>query len=648
MTAHAERIDPEFVAKYKDRMPPWGPLGYVTYKRTYARRVGDRTEEWWETIWRCCDGILKIGGIFTQEEIQKLYDKVFNLKCCFAGRSLWQLGTNTVEKIGGDSLINCWAVAVDDPVESFCFAFDELMLGGGVGFNIQREYVYEMPKVRYSVDVVRRDEKDVDFIVPDNREGWVELLRRVLSAFYYTGKSFHYSTICVRGKGAPIRSFGGTASGPEDLCDGIEEVCKILKSRVGKKLRPIDCLDIMNLVGSIVVAGNVRRSALLALGDADDQQYLNAKNWSKGKVPNWRAMSNNSVVCNDIENLPAKFWGGYNGEGEAYGLVNLNNCQAYGRLIDGDDYRLDKDVISVNPCGEITCGNQESCNLSEIFLPNVKDEEEFKEVATLCYKISKTISCLKFSHLGTQDVVSRNHRIGIGVTGFLQAEHLRKEKVFENVYRHIEEMDRQYSKLLKVKPSIKLTTCKPSGTLSLLPQVTPGVHPAYAPYYIRRIRMASDDPLVETCRNNGYYVEPVRNFDGSFDRNTAVVSFPVKTPEGAICAKDLTAVQQMEWHKWLQTHWADNSVSVTVYYKKEELPEIQAWLKENYNKSVKSISFLLHKDHGFHQAPYEEITREQYEEMVSQTKPITCIIGDSGDHELPENLECSKGACPIK
>jgi ribonucleoside-diphosphate reductase alpha chain/ribonucleoside-triphosphate reductase len=234
------------------------------------------------------------------------------------------------------------------------------------------------------------------------------------------------------------------------------------------------------------------------------------------------------------------------------------------------------------------------------------------------------------------------------VTGFLQAAHLRNEIIFDNVYRHIEECDRQYSKLLRVKPSIKLTTTKPSGSLSLLCGVTPGVHPAYAPYYIRRIRVASDDPLVEVCRKNGYYIEPVRNFDGSFDRNTAVVSFPVKTPEGAICAKELTAIQQMEWHRWLQTHWADNSVSVTVYYKKEELPEIQAWLKENYNKSVKTISFLLHKDHGFQQAPYEEISKEQYEEISSKVKPITSIIGDSGEHELSDNLECSKGSCPVR
>jgi len=391
MSKYVDAIGDPFVNQYKRKTPPWGPVGYCVYKRTYSRKVEgeDRTEEWWETVRRCCNGIIKIGGKFTDNEIKTLYDKVFNLKCSFSGRALWQLGTETVDRLGADSLQNCWSLAVTDPVEAFCFTFDELMLGGGVGFNIQREFVYEMPKVKYDVKVVRRDEKDVDFIVPDNREGWVDLLRRTLTAFYYTGKSFDYSTICVRGKGAPIKGFGGTASGPEDLCNGIEQICNILRGRVGKKLRPIDCLDIMNIIGSVVVAGNVRRSAQVALGDMDDRQYLDAKNWGKGAIPNWRSMSNNSVVCNDFKHLPSKFWSGYNGEGEPYGLINMKNCQTYGRLADGKGYRPDRNVTSVNPCAEIPLVGSsgingqvggESCNLAEIFLPNLAGQEEFKDV----------------------------------------------------------------------------------------------------------------------------------------------------------------------------------------------------------------------------------------------------------------------------
>ena len=1133
MLTLADSISDKFVEKYKDKMPPWGPVGYVVFKRTYSRKIegGKRKEEWWETVRRCVNGILKIGCKMTKEEAETLYDKVFNLKCSFGGRSLWQLGTATVDKLGGDSLQNCWCCCVNNPVESFCFLFDELMLGGGVGLNIQAEHVYEMPKVKYDVKVVRRDEKDVDFVVPDNREGWVDLLRRTLQAFFFTGKSFCYSTICVRGKGAPIKGFGGVASGPEDLCWGIEQIANILRSRVGKKLRPIDCLDICNIIGAVVVAGNVRRSAEIMLGDANDDLYLDAKNWGKGQIPNWRSKSNNSVICNHFDELPSKFWSGYNGEGEAYGLVNLRNCRAFGRLTDGKDYRLDKNVVGTNPCvvgdtlvyvadgrgnvpirrlaaegkdvpvfclddqkkvvirhmrnprvtgvlqpikkitlenghvlrvtanhkfltsegqhveagklkvgdglrtlcryeasikdifpsansnsqdylwlkfgtkpsrpehrlvaeffadrkivqGELVhhkdynaknnapsnleimkkivhdhlhrddkigdknpmrraktewsedkwagyrkhvsdsvkaelngrycgqtnddlkkhamllcqkfgrrfsreewqvyakengipqnfskwrkdhlngicslaawaaselgfdkemmadldvrtlrlyknvladgydafiadghvfvrkkcefCGNEftvsaqqreaglcsstcanlrswakpdvaekrkkgmkiarnkrmaevresqlaiflktkavlgrtpekrewqqackqddasfeisrvtspfrywrdlkqaaetfnhrivsieddgiedvyngtvdefhnffmggfeektknckrkylycntlqcgevplndmESCNLAELFLPNIADEAEFKQCAELMFKVVKSISYLPFIHEGTNAVVKENHRLGIGVTGFLQAGHLRNEKVFDNVYKHIEKMDREYSKQNGLKPSIKLTTVKPSGSLSLLAGVTSGGHPGYSPYYIRRIEMDSTDPLVAEAAKHGYHVEPKLMQDGTRDLNTMVVEFPVKLPDGTICAKDLTAIQQMDWAKWLQTHWSDNSVSVTVYYKKEELPAIKDWLKENYDKHIKTLSFCLHSDHGYKQAPFEEISKEKYEELVAKVKPIVRIASDEGDETLKGNLECSSASCPVR
>lgn len=643
-------ISEDFVKKYKSKIPPFGPVGYITYKRTYARRIDgeNRTEEWYETIRRACNGLLDIGGKFTREEIELLYDKVFNLKCSFSGRALWQLGSETVKKLGGDSMMNCWEVAINDPIDCFCFTFNELMLGGGVGFNLQQEQVFEIPKVKFDVNVVRRDEKDVDYIVPDNREGWVDLLRRVLTAFFVTGKSFTYSTICIRGKGTLIQSFGGTASGPEDLCKGIGQIVAILKSRHGDKLRPIDCLDMLNIIGSIVVAGNVRRSAQLALGDMNDPLYLDAKNWAKSSIPNWRAMSNNSVVCNKFEHLPAKFWNGYNGEGEAYGLINLKNCRQFGRLADGRDYRPDRKVVGTNPCGEVTLESYESCNLSEIFLPNIKDKNDFIETAILMYKATKSISCLPFIHDQTNAVVSENHRLGNSVTGFLQAKaELRNEKVFDEVYKALEKEDKVYSKILGCKPSIKLTTVKPSGTLSLLAGVTPGVHPAYAPCYIRRIRMASSDALVQQCKEHGYHVEPVRNFDGTFNWDTMVVSFPIKVPDGTVCAKDLTATQQLDYARWLQTNWADNSVSVTVYYRKEELPSIRTWLEENYDKSVKTVSFLLHNEHGFAQAPYEEITEEQYKALAKGVRPINRLESDTGQ-AFKDSLECSGGACPVK
>lgn len=224
------------------------------------------------------------------------------------------------------------------------------MLGSGVGYSVEREHVYKLPKVRKDYSrPVRKDTAGADFIVPDTREGWVALLERCLqSAFSKDARyGFSYSTQLVRGKGAPIKGFGGTASGPEDLCRGIDLIGGILESRAGKQLRPIDCLDIMNILGMVVVSGNVRRSAQIALGDFDDIQYIKAKDWSSGNIPNWRSYSNNSVVCNDFHLLPQAFWDTYNGQSEPYGLINLKLAREAGRT--GEIQYPDPDVMGFNP-----------------------------------------------------------------------------------------------------------------------------------------------------------------------------------------------------------------------------------------------------------------------------------------------------------
>ena len=943
---------------------PGGPIGYITYKRTYSRRLKENdpnslTEEFNQTVERvikACRTQLKVG--FTEAEETRLEEIFLSLKGSVAGRFWWQLGTKTVDRLGLLSLQNCAGTVVDS-IRAFTWTMDALMLGSGVGYNIQREYVYQLPKVK-KVKITRQDTNDADFIVPDSREGWVMLLDKVLRSHFKTGKGFTYSTICIRGKGAPIKGFGGVAAGPEELCWGMEQISNVLNARAGKKIRPIDALDVMNIIGFVVVAGNVRRSAQLAIGDMDDLQFLNAKNWSEGSIPNWRAMSNNSVACNDIKLLPDQFWNGYNGNGEAYGLINIKLSQEIGRL--GETDYPDKNVIVYNPCvtgdteiltrdgyqridslidqkveiwngfewstvapsvtghnqelvtvtfsggrtltctkyhkfhiakgytgqsdiveakdlesgmklikhafpviehgselknaytqgfvsaegmdgyniiwvyepkymcikrleenvrqsgkeyngrkcfrfnqpvlpksfvphgynlkskldwlaglfdgdgtelkegglqlvavdlqflsglqkllttvgvqskivpaqnagyrslpdghggkkdflcqesrricigavqmqhlkslglkcermsfdkqpqrdasqfvtivdvteagtaetvycfnepkrhlgifnGVITgqCGEQplapyETCCLAETFLPNISSKKELLEVLKYLYRINKHSLALPCHAEETEEVVHKHMRMGIGVTGYLQATEEQKSWL-NDAYLELRKLDKEYSKEHGWPESIKLTTTKPSGTLSLLPNVTPGVHPAYSRYYIRRIRIASNNPLVETCRQNGYDIEYQKNFDGTDDKNTIIVSFPVSVPDGTVVAKDLTAIQQMEYVKRLQTEWSDNAVSCTVYYRAEELPEIKKWLKKNYNKSVKTMSFLLHKDHGFAQAPYEEITKEQFESYSAKVKPITS--GDVTDDQL-ESMECSSGVCPIK
>lgn len=628
---------------------PWGPVGLITYKRTYSRRLKENdvdspTEEFEDTINRVVDACrtqLKVG--FTASEEQRAKEIMLSLKGIVAGRFLWQMGTKTVNKLGLLSLQNCAFTIVNEPIRPFTWAMDALMLGSGVGYNIQREYVYELPKPK-RVKITREDTKDADFIVPDSREGWIELLRRVLEAHFIIGKGFSYSTICIRGKGTTIKGFGGLSSGPEDLCSGMSDISKIINARAGKKMRPIDCLDIMNIIGSIVVSGNVRRSAQIAIGDMDDLQFLNAKRWDLGNIPNWRAMSNNSVVCNDFSKLPEQFWQGYTGNGEPYGLINLNLARSVGRL--GETQYPDPDVGGFNPCAEQSLADKETCCLAEIYLPNISSIDELKEVATYLYRINKHSLALKCHLPETEAIVNKNMRMGLGVTGYLQATPEQQQWLPE-VYKYIRDYDVEYSAKHNFPTSIKLTTVKPSGTLSLLAGTTSGAHPAYSQFYIRRIRMASNIPLVDVCRQHGYPVEFQRNFDGTQDKNTVVVSFPCKFPDGTKLAKDMSAVDQLEVVKRLQTEWSDNAVSVTVYYRKEELDQIKEWLSKNYTNNVKTVSFLLHNDHGFDQAPLEEITEQVYNELKSKVKDISNI--SSIDENLVDGgLECVGGVCPIK
>jgi ribonucleotide reductase alpha subunit len=949
-------ISDEYAATYKNEQPNWGfnGLGYIVFKRTYARlKENGETEEWHETVQRCINGAQKIGADYTTNEAERLFDLIFNLKCNFAGRMLWQLGAPTVDRFGANSLLNCWFTQMNHP-KSFKFLFENLMLGGGVGFSVRREDIHELPRIKkdvkiYHDEVNGKATKDADFIVPDSREGWIELLGKVLDSYFYSGKSFSYSTVLVRGAGELIRGFGGSASGPSILIDGITKISNVFKTREGKKLRSVDVLDINNIIGSIVVAGNVRRSAEIAIGDPDDFLFLRAKRWDLGGVPNYRAMSNNTIYCDSYEHTSDALWEGYNGNGEPYGLFNLPLSEKYGRLSDGlmkksdlypenkdnavgtnpcqpawapiltkggirkveeiqvgdfiwskdgwtkvvkkwssgvkpvykytttgsrfygtENHRLvsmgekkeakdcqsidsitgpflsdftlspqdivdglvvgdgmihkasgnlkllcigenDKDyfdseiskyigkrrdgiaeisdriipdrfyrgganvvcsflrglfsangsvcgnrvtlkssslrlieqvqdmlssvgirsyfttnkpslvkfsngeclckasydlnistdrekfisnigfiqeyknervkivkssrvketfdIISVEKiseeevfdftvdneshtywtsasnvsnCGEISLGNFECCNLSELYLNNIETKEEALECAILLNKTQKAICAMPFIHEETNEIVHKNMRIGLGVTGICQS--MDKLGWLDYVYKGLRKFDYQNSKERGWNPSIKLTTVKPSGTLSILAGSTPGVHPAFSSYFIRRIRMAANDSLVEICRDLGYHTEFARNFDGSENHDTIVIEFPCKF-ENALLAKDTTAIKQLELIKELQANWSDNAVSCTVYYKKEELSEIKEWLKANYKDNIKSVSFLLHSDHGFTQAPYEEIDEVQYEKMIKKVKPLVKI---DTSNEMIDGIECEGGVCPIR
>jgi len=623
----------------------WDNLSKIVYKRTYARNILNSNdvivgkETWKDTVLRTVYGNIKnFPHLVSEQEISDLIYYISKLKSMPAGRSLWFSGTPSHDRLQGAGLVNCWFFAIDT-WEIIPYIVDLLMLGGGVGFSVEREFISKLPKIKTNVSIEHRNTKDADFIVPDKREGWVELIYRVLESFFKTGKSFTYSTILIRGKGEPIKGFGGTSSGALPLIQAVENITKILSAREGKQARSIDIVDVVCALAEMVVAGNVRRSSLLALGDAWDKDFLLAKRWDLHLLPSYRAMANFTVVADSVDDLHKLYWETYK-SGEAFGILNRTNIQKYGRI---GEIKHDN-AIGINPCGEITLENGEPCNLVEHFLPHFDDIKDFEKGARLLHRFAKRVAMHDYHISMCDKVVKKNMRVGHGITGWLD-DHKFTLKDLDYIYRAILDEDEKVSQEYGVPKSVKITTVKPSGTLSLLGNVSPGIHPYFSRYYIRRVRFSSDDPLVELLRKAGHHIEPQILLDGTYDTNTMVVDFYKRAPENVPTAEELDTFQQLEHLKNLQKYWSDNSVSITVYYKEHEIEKIKNWLKENLNE-IKTISFLKYSEHGFKQAPLEKITKEQYEEGIKKIKPID-IDSVFQDFNL-ESFECDGGACPVK
>lgn len=621
-------------------MNSWSNLAKVVYKRTYARKdeVGN-VEGWPDTVERVITGNVR-GQDVSQAEIERLRYFMLNRKAIPAGRGLWYSGSGGHGRLGGVALNNCWFLTGNE-WQNFVIGQDLLMLGGGVGMSVEHRFVSKLPRVRKGVVVVHQPTKDADFIIPDSREGWCELTRRVLESFFETGRSFTYSSVCVRPFGDPILGFGGTASGPRPLVLFIEKLAAILTAREGRSIRPIDAADILCAIAEMVVAGNVRRSALIILGDCWDKEFLKAKRWDLGDIPTQRANANFSVVCDDVEDLHPLFWKTYEA-GEPFGLVNRKNIQQYGRM---GEKKKDT-AVGVNPCAEACLEDGEPCNLQEIALPNLSSVEEFEEAARLMHRYGKRVTMETYHHDKCDEVVKRNRRIGTGITGCLEAPNLFTPDVLDRVYAAIQAESRSYSAELSIQESIRTTVIKPSGTVSKLLDVRgEGLHPGYSRFMIQRVRFAASDPLVPKLRNAGHRMEPVIRFDGTVDHSTMVVDFYIHTPENLPCADEgWTTWKQLDTLLLAQRHWADQAVSVTVYYRREEIPQLKQWLGENL-RHLKTISFLCHNEHGFKQAPKEAITQNQYESFSSRIQPLEDEMDSGSDID---GTECEGGFCPIR
>jgi ribonucleoside-triphosphate reductase len=695
------KLSDEFVAQYADRQPDWGPLGWITYKRTYARwadKAQTRREEWYETVRRVVEGNINLdprartADVITEleGEAQEMFDTIYNLAWTPPGRGLWISGTDYSRKVG-DALINCWYVSVrpdcyDDetsprPSFPFVFAMDRLMVGGGVGFGSTTENVLKFPIVNNPVSLhVVCDQHHPNFRelnaveipqnthtyvrVEDSREGWTHALRVVIDAHFKAKRERHVvvDVSDVRAAGAEIKGFGGTAAGPGPLIELLRAVSGILNDRVGTNLTGVDTTDMMNLIGRCVVAGNVRRSAEIALGSADDLAFISMKQ-NQEKLMSHRWASNNSVVIDssfeDFDRIAAAI--GVNGEP---GIFNVELARTRLRLADEATDERNLAVDGTNPCGEIVLASAECCNLAEVF-PAVVEHKgyDIDRVLQLALRYTKRVTCADYTWSLSARIVEQNRRVGVSLSGIRDWMVLRKVIELEQLapeldrlYKVVREEDHVYSEAIGVVESVAVTTVKPSGTVSLLSGSSPGLHAHQSKWYIRRIRFQEHDPLVEIIKECGFLVEP-----DAYSPNTVVAEFPVAAPGAAdrrfVTAGDLTLEEQFETQATLQRWWSDNAVSATLTFKKGERRKIPTLLRE-YRDQIKSTSLLPFSGEDekttFVQMPYESISKKRFNEISAGIKcwphELAAQLQEEKKHEyeIVDQADCVGGACPIR
>lgn len=616
-----------------------------------------------------------------QRSAQEAYWRMFTFRWTPPGRGIQVMGTANVKRRRAAALNNCafhTTAGIDrDFAEPFCYMMDMSMLGVGVGFDVDGA-----GKVQISTPFGKTQK----LVIPDNREGWVDSLRLLLLSFTATEREvvirdvdkklqpqsiflpapieFDYSAI--RKKGELVRGFMAEASGPGPLMEMHEGIRAILTPLNGKPITRRAIADVMNMIGRCVVSGNIRRSAQIMLGPSGDAEFLDLKNWTlpenrarmgKGINDNgeiidvgdgWGWASNNSLRADlgmnynevvkriRINGEPGLFW--------------MENVQRYGRLCDpalpGTRVRPDR-ATGINPCGEQPLENSELCTLTETYPAQHESLEDFLRTLKYAYMYAKTVTLTNTHWTSANRVMMRNRRIGLSMSGIAQFVSGRGMAEYvqwcRRGYETVRYYDEVYSDWLAIPQSIRVTTVKPSGTVSLLAGATPGIHYSVGGrYYIRRVGVAADSPLVTAAKEAGYAIEVSAHYP-----NMVNVLFPVDEGKGVRAQADVPMLEQLELAAATQYHWSDNAVSCTVSFnEKEEGPLIEDAL-DDYQYRLKSISFLPRKadEPTYTQAPYQPITANQYEEMVKGLKPLR-VAGYGGEGML-EKFCTNDGACAL-
>jgi adenosylcobalamin-dependent ribonucleoside-triphosphate reductase len=621
----------------------------VVFRRSYSRDG----EDWWQVCRRVVEGMFTVLRVhclsrnrpWDEERYRSVaadaYDRLWKLQWTPPGRGLWTMGTEFMYERGGAALNSCGFVSTadigQDFAEPFVWMFETSMLGIGVGFDTRGVGSLRLQKPPVS---------DEPHQIEDSREGWATALRRLLTG-YATGTPLprRWDASNVRPEGAPLRSFGGTASGPAPLLTMLEDLRELYESYVGRSLDARLIVDTMNLIGRCVVAGGLRRSAQAAFGSPDDREFLELKSDPEA-LRTHRWVSNNSVFAEvGMDYTEIARHSALNGEP---GYLWLDNARAYGRLVDAPNW-LDAEAQGSNPCVEQTLWNHELCTLVETYPAQHRTYEEFAKTLRLALLYGKAVTLVATGMPRTDAIIERNRRIGCSMTGIIQAINRHGYRRFlswcDRGYTMLREMDAEISDWLGVSQSIKLTSVKPSGSVSLLSGSTPGVHWDHAPYYLRRIRVRADAPLVGICSDAGFPVEA-----DEYAPDTTVISFPVKVSHAGRSKRDVSIWEKIDLAAQMQRYWSDNQVSCTVDFDPVTEKQTLSRLLQAYEDRLKAVTFLPRSEHGYAQAPYEEISAEQYHSIADKLQPLSGSIAHERtmEQQFCEGHGCSLSPPPSK
>ena len=680
-------LSQEFLSPYKHSPNPMDQLGAFVYTRTYSRflpRLG-RREFWWETVCRAVEYNCSLAPT-SREEAEKLYDNIYHMRQFLSGRTLWVGGTPVADQYPMANY-NC-AFTVIDNFSAYHDLFYLLMVGSGVGVRVLKSDAEKLPPVRTDLEILhksyaplaprdRLEYTDLTFsrdtatlAIGDSKEGWAQALTHyfdIITNREYRG--LHRLVVIydsIRPKGERLRTFGGTASGFGSTMAMIDKIHKVIAaagSRSGTQwvsLKPIDLLDIANIIGENVVSGGVRRTSEIGLIDADDETCIQAKShlyrqvngrWEIDKTIAHRQMSNNSIFYREKPTRENLHWHlqqmRYSGEpgwiNEIAGTKrrpNFNGC---------------------NPCGEILLDSHGLCNLTTLNVMGFVSEDgkldrkALLEAQRLSARAGYRMTCRQLEMFSWNTVQQRDRLLGCSLTGWqdmVNATGMTRDEqigLLEELRETAHKAAKDIALRLGGNVPLLVTTIKPEGTLSLLPTVSSGVHYSHSPYYIRRIRITAADPLCRVCEDLGYPVLPEVGQDPQ-DPTTKVVEFPVQAPSGRVKA-DVSAIEQLENYKMFMEHYVDHNCSITVHVRDNEWDEVEQWVWDNWDDVV-ALSFLSYDDSFYELMPYEAIDEAEYERRRAAMKPFNPSLLSRYEREETEldlgDPECAGGACPIR